>query len=117
LRTWSALRHGYVKKRNKPSSFVMLQRVCLQSAVKLWALNLAQNNAREKGVRAMMINKVRTNKKYPFKQMSTGETLKLNDVDVRDAQKAAYYYRSLCKRPIQIVITKQDDGYYCRRVA
>jgi hypothetical protein len=41
----------------------------------------------------------------------------LNDLDVRDAQKAAYYYRSLCKRPIRIVITKQDDGYYCRRVA
>ena len=65
----------------------------------------------------MMINKVRTKKKYPFKQMSPGETLKLNDVDARDAQKAAYYYRSLCKRPISIVITKQDDGYYCRRVA
>jgi hypothetical protein len=80
-------------------------------------LNLAQNNAREKGARAMMINKVRTNKKYPFKQMSPGETFKLNDLHVRDAQKAAYYYRSLCKRPISIVISKQDDGYYCRRVA
>ena len=65
----------------------------------------------------MMINKVRTKKKYPFKQMSPGETLKLNDVDVRDAQKAAYYYRSQCKRPIKVLITKQDDGYYCRRVA
>ena len=82
------------------------------------------NNARERGVRAMveeavrpMIYKIRIKKKYPFKQMSPGETLKLNDVDVRDAQKAAYYYRSLCKRPISIVITKQDDGYYCRRVA
>ena len=39
----------------------------------------------------MMINKVRTNKKYPFKQMSPGETLKLNDLDVRGAQKLAYY--------------------------
>jgi hypothetical protein len=76
-----------------------------------------KNNAREKGARAMMINKVRTNKKYPFKQMSPGETFKLNDLDVRDAQKAAYYYRSVCKRPIQIVITKRDDGYHCRRVA
>ena len=64
-----------------------------------------------------MIYKVRIKKKYPFKQMSPGETLKLNDVDVRDAQKAAYYYRSLCKRPIEVLITKQDDGYYCRRVA
>jgi hypothetical protein len=70
----------------------------------------------EEAVRTM-IYKVRINKKYPFKQMSPGETLKLNDVDVRDAQKAAYYYRSLCKRPIEVLITKQDDGYYCRRVA
>ena len=70
----------------------------------------------EEAVRTM-IYKVRINKKYPFKQMSPGETLKLNDVDVRDAQKAAYYYRSLCKRPIKVLITKQDDGYYCRRVA
>jgi hypothetical protein len=64
-----------------------------------------------------MIYKVRIKKKYPFKQMRPGETLKLNDLDVRDAQKAAYYYRSLCKRPISIVVTRQDDGYYCRRVA
>jgi len=64
-----------------------------------------------------MIYKVRINKKYPFKQMSPGVTIKQNDVDVRDVQKAAYYYRSLCKRPTKIVITKQDDGYYCRRVA
>ena len=64
-----------------------------------------------------MIYKVRTKKKYPFKRMGLGETFKLNDLDVRDAQKAAYYYRSVCKRPISIVITKQDDGYYCRRVA
>ena len=63
------------------------------------------------------IYKARINKKYPFKKMSLGETFKLSDVDVRGAQKLAYYYRSLCKRPIQIVITKRDDGYHCRRVA
>ena len=60
-----------------------------------------------------MIHKVRINKKYPFKQMSPGETFKLNELDVRGAQKLAYYYRSLCKRPIQVVVTKRDDGYYC----
>ena len=65
----------------------------------------------------MMINKVRTNKKYPFKQMSPGETFKLNDLDVRGAQKLASYYRTMCKRPIKVLITKQDDGYYCLRVA
>ena len=64
-----------------------------------------------------MVNKVRTNKKYPFKQMSPGETFKLNDTDVRGVQKLAYYYRSISKRPIRIVITKKRDGYYCRRVA
>ena len=64
-----------------------------------------------------MIYKVRTKKKYPFKRMSPGESFELNEMDVRDAQKLAYYYRSLCKRPINIIITKQDDGYYSRRVA
>jgi hypothetical protein len=42
-----------------------------------------------------MVYKVRIKKKYPFKQMNPGETLKLNDMDVRDAQKAAYYYRAV----------------------
>ena len=42
-----------------------------------------------------MVYKVRINKKYPFKQMSPGETIKLNDVDVRDAQKAALLPRCL----------------------
>ena len=63
------------------------------------------------------IYKARINKKYPFKQMSLGETFKLSDVDVRGAQKAAYYYSNECKRPIKVLITKQDDGYYCRCVA
>jgi hypothetical protein len=63
------------------------------------------------------IHKVRINKKYPFKQMSPGEIFKLNELDVRNAQKLAYYYRNLCKRPIQVVVTRQDDGYYCCRVA
>jgi len=49
--------------------------------------------------------------------MSPGESFKLNDIDVCDAQKLAYYYRSLCKRPIRILITKQDGGYYCRSAA
>ena len=63
------------------------------------------------------IYKARINKKYPFKKMSLGETFKLSDVDVRGAQKLAYYYCSQRRRPINIIITKQDDGYYCRRVA
>jgi len=36
--------------------------------------------------------------------MSPGESLKLNEMDVRDAQKVAYYYRGQC---IKVVIIKQ----------
>jgi hypothetical protein len=36
--------------------------------------------------------------------------------DVRSAQKMAWYYRTQCKRPINIVIAKGDDGYHCERV-
>ena len=63
-----------------------------------------------------MIYRVRINK-YRFREVKDGDTFKLNYEDVRDAQKAAYYYRNQCKRPIKVLITKQDDGYYCRRVA
>ena len=64
-----------------------------------------------------MIYRVKTNKKYPFRQMRLGETFKLNDEDVRNAQKMAWYYRVRCKRPIMIVISKSDDGYQCCRMA
>jgi hypothetical protein len=63
-----------------------------------------------------MIHKVRTNKKYPFKHMQSGERFKLDDDDIRSAQKMAWYYRTRCKRPINIVIAKSDDGYHCQRV-
>src|SRR3974377_455924 len=51
-----------------------------------------------------MINKAKIKKKYPFKQMQPGEAFKLDDEDVRRAQKMAWYYRARCKRPIRIVI-------------
>ena len=63
-----------------------------------------------------MIHKVGTNKKYPFKQMQAADTFKLNDDDIRSAQKMAWYYRTRCKRPINIVIAKSDDGYHCQRL-
>ena len=63
-----------------------------------------------------MIYRVRINKKYRLREVKDGDTFKLNYEDVRDAQKAAYYYRSLCKRPINIVITRSDTGYYCQRI-
>ena len=64
-----------------------------------------------------MIYKAKANKKYPFRQMKPGETFKLDDEDVRNAQKMAWYYRVRCKRPITIVIEKSDDGYECCRIA
>ena len=63
-----------------------------------------------------MIYRVKTNKKYPFRQLQPGEKFKLNVEDVRSAQKMAWYYRTRCKRPINIVIAKSDDGYHCQRL-
>jgi hypothetical protein len=62
------------------------------------------------------LSKTKSNKKYPFRQMQLGETFKLDDADVRRAQRLAWYYRTQCKRPIRIVIVKSDDGYHCRRI-
>ena len=53
-----------------------------------------------------MINKAKSNKKYPFRQMQPGEAFKLEDADVRRAQKMAWYYRTRCKRPIRIAIAR-----------
>jgi hypothetical protein len=64
-----------------------------------------------------MIGKSRVNKKYRFKQMKIGDTFRLNDSDVRGAQKMAYYYRAICKRPCMVTIIRRDDGYHCQRVA
>jgi len=63
-----------------------------------------------------MINKAKINKKYHFKHMQSGEAFKLDDEDVRRAQKMAWYYRARCKLPIRIVIAKGDDGYHCQRI-
>ena len=63
-----------------------------------------------------MIDQTKSNKKYPFRQMQPGEAFKLDDADVRRAQKMAWYYRTRCKRPIRIVIAKSNDGYHCRRI-
>ena len=63
-----------------------------------------------------MIQKLKINKKYRFKYMQPGDTFKLNDDDVRSAQKMAWYYRKRCKRPLPIVIVKRSDGYHCWRL-
>jgi len=64
-----------------------------------------------------MIYKVRLNKKYTFRQMKPGEMFVLDEDDVRDAQKIAYYYRKVCKRPISVTVIKRHDGHYCKRVS
>jgi len=46
-----------------------------------------------------MINKAKINKKYPFKQMRSGEAFKLDDEDVRRAQKMAWYLQSSLQAP------------------
>jgi hypothetical protein len=48
--------------------------------------------------------------------MQSGEAFKLDDADVRRAQKMAWYYRAPCKRPINFVIARGDDGYHCQRI-
>ena len=63
-----------------------------------------------------MITKAKTNKKYLFRQMQPGDTFRLNIEDVRSAQKMAWYYRARCKRPINVVIARGDDGYHCQRI-
>ena len=63
-----------------------------------------------------MFNKAKIYKKYRFRQMQSGEAFKLDDADVRGAQKMAWYYRTRCKRPIRILIAKSDDGYHCQRI-
>ena len=57
-----------------------------------------------------MINKPKI-KKYPFKQMQPGETFKLDDEDVRNAQKMAWYYRFpaaiIVRHPVYDKITQR----------
>jgi len=66
----------------------------------------------------VLINETRykTNKKYLFRQMQPGDTFRLNIEDVRSAQKMAWYYSARCKRPINVVIARGDDGYHCQRI-
>jgi hypothetical protein len=49
--------------------------------------------------------------------MEVGETFKLDEGDVRRAQKLAHYYRVHCKRPLRIKVTRTGDGHYCERLA
>ncbi len=65
----------------------------------------------------MVTDKFETYRKYPFRKMEVGETFKLDEGDVRRAQKLAHYYRVHCKRPLRIKVTRTGDGHYCERLA
>ena len=54
--------------------------------------------------------------KYVFDAMQPGDKIRIEKEDVRKAQKTAHYYRVLRKRPINVVILKDNDGYYCERL-
>jgi hypothetical protein len=47
--------------------------------------------------------------------MQVGERIKVEAAEVRRAQLSAWYHRSLSKRPINVVIIRVNDGYYCYR--
>ena len=54
--------------------------------------------------------------KYKFKSMQPGDKIRIEKEDVRKAQIITHYYRVRCKRPINIVVLKDRDGYYCERL-
>jgi hypothetical protein len=54
--------------------------------------------------------------KYAFYMMQLGDKIRIEKEDVRRAQKIAHYYRIRCKKPINVVISKDADGHYCERL-
>jgi len=64
-----------------------------------------------------MANGKRTyNKYYQLKSMQLGERFKIDDNDVRKLQLLTSYYRNQCKRPINVAVVREIDGYYCERL-
>jgi hypothetical protein len=48
--------------------------------------------------------------------MQLGERFKIDDNDVRKLQLLTSYYRNQCKRPINVAVVREIDGYYCERL-
>ena len=124
LRNWGGQPTPGVESRNRVRNYLWSFRRLVEFVKKyllthgnpeagFWLLGSIREIA---GRGRAMIYKVNSYRKYLFKQMQPGESFKLNDEDVRGAQKIAHYYRARCKRPFLIVIVKLDDGYHCRRL-
>jgi len=54
--------------------------------------------------------------KYKFKSMRPGDRIRIEKEDVRKAQTIAHYYRVRCKRPINVIVARDNDGYYYERL-
>jgi len=50
--------------------------------------------------------------KYRFKMMKPGEKIQIEKGDVRRLQMITSYYRNQCKRPINVFVVKQSNGYH-----
>ena len=50
--------------------------------------------------------------KYRFKMMNPGEKIQIEKGDVRRLQMITSYYRNQCKRPINVFVVKQSNGYH-----
>ena len=50
--------------------------------------------------------------KYRFKMMKPGQKIKIDKKDVRRLQVIASYYRNQCKRPINVFVGKDSNGYH-----
>ena len=55
--------------------------------------------------------------KAQIKAMQQGERFKIEADNVRKLQLLTWYYRSLCKTPVNVYVVKGNDGYYCERLA
>ena len=50
--------------------------------------------------------------KYRFKMMKPGQKIKIDKKDVRRLQVITSYYRNECKRPINVFVVKESNGYH-----
>ena len=59
-----------------------------------------------------MIARGKKYNKYSFKMMKPGEKIQIEKGDVRRLQVIASYYRNQCKRPINVFVGKDSNGYH-----
>jgi hypothetical protein len=59
-----------------------------------------------------MIARGKKYNKYAFKSMKPGEKIKVDKGDLRRLQVITSYYRNQCKRPINVFVVKEANGYH-----